>query len=114
VPLDGTARYNAELVFEELVANIVKHGAPDRHALEVRFTLEVRPDSIILTFDDNGVAFDPRGRPDPLPQKSLDEARIGGYGLMLVRRAASSLDYLRTADGHNRLTVKLPRSPAGL
>lgn len=114
VSLDGTTRYNAELVFEEIVANIVGHGAPDGHPLEVRFTLEAHADSIILTFDDNGVPFDPRGRPDPLPQKSLDEARIGGYGLMLVRHAASSLDYLRTAEGHNRLTVKLPRSCAAV
>ena len=109
VRLDGATRYNAELVFEEVVANIVGHGAPDGHALEVRFTLEIRADSIILTFDDNGVPFDPRGRADPPPQKSLDEARIGGYGLMLVRHAASSLDYLRTPEGHNRLIVRLPR-----
>ena len=68
VPLDGTTRYNTELVFEEIVANIVLHGAPDGHALEVCFTLEAHADSIILTFDDNGVPFDPRGRPDPLPQ----------------------------------------------
>jgi hypothetical protein len=27
---------------------------------------------------------------------------------MLVRHAARSLDYLRTADGHNRLIVELP------
>ena len=109
VRLDGATRYNAELVFEEVVANVVGHGAPDGHALEVRFTVEAHRDSIILTFDDNGVPFDPRGRPDPLPQKSLDEARIGGYGLMLVRHAASSLDYLRTTEGHNRLIVQLPR-----
>ena len=109
VRLDGATRYNAELVFEEVVANVVGHGAPDGHALEVRFALEIRADSIILTFDDNGVPFDPRGRADPPPQKSLDEARIGGYGLMLVRHAASSLDYLRTNEGHNRLIVRLPR-----
>lgn len=106
--MDAALRYDAELVFEEIVANIVGHGAPDGHALEVRFTLEARPDSIVLTFDDNGMPFDPRGRPDPPPQKSLDEARIGGYGLMLVRHAARSLDYLRTDDGHNRLIVELP------
>ena len=112
--MDGTARYNAELVFEEIVANIVGHGAPDGHPLEVRFTVEAHRDSIILTFDDNGVRFDPRGRPDPLPQKSLAEARIGGYGLMLVRHAVSSLNYQCTAEGHNRLTVKLRRSPAAV
>jgi serine/threonine-protein kinase RsbW len=113
VRLDGATRYNAELVFEEVVANVVGHGAPDGHALELCFTLEVRPDFIILTFEDNGVPFDPRGRADPPPQKSLEEARIGGYGLMLVRHAVSSLDYRCTAEGHNRLTVQLPRRAEG-
>jgi serine/threonine-protein kinase RsbW len=109
VRLDAAVRYNAELVFEEVVANIVGHGAPDGHELDIHLTLEAHSDSITLIFDDNGVPFDPRGRPDPLPQKSLDEARVGGFGLLLVRRAAISLDYLRTPEGRNQLTVRLPR-----
>lgn len=112
--LAGATRYAAELVFEEIVANIVGHGAPDGHPLEVRFVLEAQPDSIILTFDDNGLPFDPRGRPDPVIPKSLAEARIGGFGLMLVRHAASSLDYVRTAEARNRLTVVVPRRQTGL
>ena len=111
--LNATTRYNAELVFEEITANIIEHGAPDRHELYVCVTLEVCADSIVLTFEDNGVPFDPRRRPDPPPQKSLEEARIGGYGLMLVRRAAQSIDYLRTAEGRNQLTVRLPRGDEG-
>jgi len=111
--VDGPARYNVELVFEEITANIIGHGAPDGHELHVCVTLEACGDSIVLTFEDNGVPFDPRRRSDPLPQKSLEEARIGGYGLMLVRRAARSNDYLRTADGRNRLTVRLPRGDEG-
>ncbi|HYC10811.1 MAG TPA: ATP-binding protein [Steroidobacteraceae bacterium] len=112
--LEGASRYNAELVFEEIVDNIVSHGAVDGSELEVRVTLEVRPDSIILTFDDNGVPFDPRGIPDPEPPKSLEQARIGGFGVMLVRRAAHSLDYLRTAGGRNLLTVQVERAGATL
>jgi serine/threonine-protein kinase RsbW len=108
--LDAAVRYNVELVFEEIVDNIVSHGAVDGRELDVRVTLEARADSIVLTFDDDGVPFDPRGRPDPVPPKSLEEAKVGGYGVMLVRRAASSLDYLRTAAGRNRLTVSLRRA----
>jgi len=111
--LQGAPRYNAELVFEEVTANIVGHGAPDGRELEVCVTLETFADSIVLTFEDNGVSFDPRKLHDPPPQKSLDEARIGGYGLMLVRHAASSIDYLRTLEGRNRLIVRLPRDDAG-
>ncbi len=108
-PLADAARYNAELVFEEITANIIAHGAPDGRVLEVRVSLEESNDSIVLTFEDNGVPFDPRDRPDPPPQKSLDEARVGGYGLMLVRRAATAMNYVRTVEGRNRLIVQLPR-----
>lgn len=107
--LEGAVRYDAELVFEEIVANIVSHGARNGRHAEVCVTLETRPDSIALIFSDDGVPFDPRGRPDPVIPKSLEEAGIGGFGLMLVRHAASSLDYKRTADERNRLTVVVPR-----
>jgi serine/threonine-protein kinase RsbW len=107
--LEGAPRYNAELVFEEIIANIVGHGARNGREADVCVTLETRPDSIVLIFSDDGVPFDPRGRPDPVIPKSLAEAKIGGFGLMLVRHAASSLDYVRTADDRNRLTVSVPR-----
>lgn len=111
--LDAAPRYNAELVFEEIVANIVKHGSVNGRDPDVRVTLEPTADSIVLTFDDDGGPFDPRGHPDPVRPKSLETAKVGGFGLMLVRRAASSLDYLRTAEGHNRLTVRLSRTGRG-
>jgi len=107
--LEGATRYDVELVFEEIVANIVGHGARNGCEPRVHVTLEPRPDSIVLIFADDGVPFDPRGRPDPVIPKSLAEARVGGFGLMLVRHAASSLDYERTADDCNCLTVVVPR-----
>ena len=108
--LEGAPRYNSELVFEEIVDNIISHSAAPGEELDVRVTLEVRPDTIILTFEDNGVPFDPRGLPDPQPPKSLEEAKIGGFGVLLVRQAARSIDYLRTASGHNLLTVQVQRT----
>lgn len=86
----------------------------DGRESDVRVTLEVRPDSIMLTFDDNGVPFDPRAIPDPEPPKWLEEAKIGGFGVMLVRRAARSLDCRRTARGRNMLTVQVERAGAAL
>jgi serine/threonine-protein kinase RsbW len=102
----GATRYNIELVFEEIVANMLRHGATDGRRLEVRATLELGAESINLTFDDDGVAFDPRSRTEVPPRARQGE---GGFGLMLVRRIATSLDYLRTPEGHNRLTVTLRR-----
>lgn len=105
--LDAATRYNIELVFEEIVANILRYGARDGHRLDVLVTLEFGSGSISLTFDDNGVPFDPSTRAQP-PAKAR-EGR-GGFGLMLVQRVAASLAYLRTPEGRNRLTVTLPRA----
>jgi anti-sigma regulatory factor (Ser/Thr protein kinase) len=106
--LGGAPRFHAELVFEEMVANIINHGAVDGRELHVCVSFEPHGDSVVLTFDDDGVPFDPRNRPAPVPA-TLDETRIGGFGLVLVRHAARSLDYLRTASGRNRVTVTLER-----
>ena len=108
--LEPLTRYRIELVFEEIVANIVRHGAPKGGAKDVRVTFDVQGDSILLTFDDDGSPYDPRTRGDPPPAKSLEEVGIGGRGLLMVRRASSAIDYCRTADQRNRLTVTLPVS----
>jgi anti-sigma regulatory factor (Ser/Thr protein kinase) len=110
--LDAAARYNAELVFEEIVANLVKHAAPADRELDVRVVLESHRDAVALIFEDDGKPFDPREhsvqeRPNPYA-----DGKIGGFGLTLVRRAARALEYVRTPEGRNRLTVKVPRREA--
>jgi serine/threonine-protein kinase RsbW len=111
--LGAAARYNVELVFEEIVANIVNYGAVPGQDLQVHVTLQSLPATIVLTFEDNGVPFDPCQRTAaPVHAKSLEEAQIGGFGLILVRHAARSLTYERTADGQNRVTVTLQHAAA--
>jgi anti-sigma regulatory factor (Ser/Thr protein kinase) len=105
-----------ELVFEEIVANIVRHGGRPPAETQIEVSLEAGPDMIILTFDDDGVAFDPcsreaAGRAGAGPPVRLEEAPDGGFGLMMVHRAASKMSYLRTADGRNHFTVELRASP---
>jgi serine/threonine-protein kinase RsbW len=108
-PLGAASRYRAELVFEEIAANIVNHGARGRRDLEVRVTVEALPEAIVLTFEDEGVPFDPSAQREAASPQSLEDGKIGGFGLMLVRRVTTSLDYLRTADGRNRLTLRVAR-----
>lgn len=109
--LGAAPRYNVELVFEEIVANVVNYGAVPGQELQLHVTLQCLPATIVLTFEDNGVQFDPcQPRAAPVQPKSLDEARPGGFGLILVRHAARSLTYERTADGQNRVTATLERA----
>ena len=108
----GSTRYKVELVFEEIVANIMRHAAPPGGTPEIDVALHARDESLVLTFEDDGPPFDPRNRENPALPKSLDQAQIGGLGILMVRRVASAIDYERTADARNRLTVTISKSHA--
>jgi len=102
--VSGGPRYNVELAFEEVATNIVRHGSP-RGDVEVIIAFDDR--EIVLTFDDDGTAFDPREQPAPPVPASIDEAALGGLGLVLVRKISSRLTYERTSRNHNQLTLAI-------
>ncbi len=106
--------YDAELVLEELFTNVVRHGSPhgdEEAAHTIALAFEVRGDALLLTIEDDGVAFDPRTAPVPPRPESLAQARPGGLGLVLVRSVARRLDYARE-NGCNRTVAVLALHPA--
>lgn len=97
-------RHDVELVFEEVASNIVNYGHPSHDVdLVVRFN-----DETVLTFEDDGVAFDPRDQPAPPVPVRREDLRIGGLGIMLVRTICTRIDYTRTPEQRNRLTLVIP------
>jgi len=101
----GPGRYNVELAFEEIAVNIVNHGAATG---EITAAVVLDQAETVLTFEDDGVPFDPRDQPDPRLPTSIHEATVGGLGIMLVRNLSSRMSYERTAEGRNRLTIAIP------
>ena len=97
-------RHDIELVFDEVVTNIVNHGRP---AGDVDVAIRFGEDTT-LVFEDDGVAFDPRAQPAPAPAARREDLRIGGLGIVIVRELSSRLDYERTPEGRNRLTIAIP------
>jgi serine/threonine-protein kinase RsbW len=107
-PLQHEVRYKCELVFEEVVTNIIKHGYADNgreHGIEV--ALDFRDDVIVMSFEDDGVPFDPREQPSAERSGSILDVKVGGRGLSLVRQAARRMEYERTPQHRNRLTVTI-------
>lgn len=100
-------RYNAELVFKELVSNIIRHGCSSHVQCAIEVSLGFHDDAVVLSFNDNGQPFDPRDYEPPATLKSLEAAGRGGLGLLLVRNAASHIAYERTRQNKNRITVRI-------
>jgi serine/threonine-protein kinase RsbW len=102
--VEGRPRYHVELAFEEVFANIVRHGSPSG---DVEVTVQFGDDEIVVTFEDDGLPFDPCEPPDPVAPTSIDDAQVGGLGLVLLRKL-TRMTYERKPTGRNLLTVAIP------
>jgi anti-sigma regulatory factor (Ser/Thr protein kinase) len=100
--------YALELVLEEVLMNLAWHAWPDGGIHSARVTLAQQPDAVVLTFEDDGIPFNPLEAATPPPAADLAHARVGGLGLALVRRFGRELAYERV-DGLNRLRVTLAK-----
>jgi anti-sigma regulatory factor (Ser/Thr protein kinase) len=111
-----------EVVFEELVSNVMRYGFDDGSNQRILVRVALTPDSVDLMIEDDGVPFDPTAQPEPPPLESLETAQIGGLGIPTVRRFSKVFVYERApADGEgrdivghvfapvNRVTVQIAR-----
>jgi anti-sigma regulatory factor (Ser/Thr protein kinase) len=98
------AVYAVELVLEEVLTNQFKYAVAGRADAHIEFAAHIEHGHVVLSFEDDGPAFDPLQAPAPPPPRSIEEAPIGGLGLVLVRRFASSVSYVRR-NGRNGLTA---------
>ncbi|QIK95747.1 ATP-binding protein [Sphingomonas sp. HDW15A] len=90
------------IVVEELVANILRHGASGS-AVFIDGKMEKLAAGIHLTLIDDGVHFNPKR---VLMDRDPDPQTGGGSGIPLVRAWADGLDY-RSEGGLNWLELNL-------
>jgi anti-sigma regulatory factor (Ser/Thr protein kinase) len=94
--VDARSVHHVALVIEEILTNVATHGGcPDAPA---SVALEVKPDRIAGKIGDSGTPFDLRDAPDPDIDEPVDDRKIGGLGLYLVRELTSTLDYRREGE----------------
>lgn len=110
--VDARATYACELVLEEWVTNVWRHGG--LHADGgvatgvVAIECEVQPQQVRLQFRDEGIAFDPTTAAEPAPPSGLASARVGGLGLRMMRGVVHHWQY-RREHGSNLLTAWIAR-----
>ena len=100
--------FKVNLVLEELVLNVINYAYGESgHQVEVQLTCN--EEDLVIEITDEGKPFDPlHDAPDPDMESPMEERRIGGLGVYLVRRMTSEMQY-RREDGKNRMMVAVPR-----
>ena len=63
------------------------------------------PLSVVITFIDNGVPYDPLAKADPDTTLSAEERDIGGLGIYMVKKSMDEIAY-EYKDGQNILKIK--------
>jgi anti-sigma regulatory factor (Ser/Thr protein kinase) len=97
--------FEINLVLDELFTNIVSYGYPDDNEDMVRISLSRRGGLLTLQIEDNGVPFNPLDFEAPELPCSLEECRIGGLGIHIIRKLTDEIHYQRK-DAKNIVTIK--------
>ena len=88
------------LIVEEVFVNIVDYSKADFIIVEI----EYENGTIMLNFIDNGIEFNPILKENPELPDTLDEAQIGGLGILLTKELSDELDY-HYINGENHLKI---------
>ncbi len=95
-----------DIAIDELFGNIAQYAYnPDVGPVTVRVEVTDSPITVIITFIDNGVPYDPLKKEDPNITLSAEEREIGGLGIYLVKKSMDDISY-EYKDGQNILTIK--------
>lgn len=99
--------HDVQLVVEELVTNVLRHGGTTGRRPTIAVEVEILDEGLRLVVEDDGRFFDPTALPEtPLPAH-LEDRRPGGLGLRIVRRLVTRLAYRRLLAG-NRVEALIP------
>jgi serine/threonine-protein kinase RsbW/sigma-B regulation protein RsbU (phosphoserine phosphatase) len=93
------------LALEEIVINVIRYAYPDNGQHEISLRLNLENTCVSMSVEDDGVEFNPLNAPEPDLTSPIHERRVGGLGILLVRKLMDSVEYQR-AGGRNHLTMK--------
>ena len=94
------------IAIDELFGNIAHYAYnPDVGEATVRVEVEEETMSVIITFIDGGVPYDPLQAAEPDTTLSAEERALGGLGIFMVRKSMDEITY-RYENGRNILSIR--------
>ncbi len=100
------AQMQIDIAIDELFGNIAHYAYnPEIGQATVRVEVLEEPLSVVITFIDNGIPYDPLSKEDPDVSLSAEERQIGGLGIYMVKKSMDEIAY-EYKDGQNILSIK--------
>ena len=106
---DARLAFRVQLVIEEMVINVMNYGHEDG-SHEIEITMDSEPHLLTIEITDDGKPFDPlEDAPEPDLVRSIEDRRVGGLGVYLVRTMMDDMSY-RREQGKNHLVLVARRT----
>jgi anti-sigma regulatory factor (Ser/Thr protein kinase) len=86
--------HRIELAVDEACSNIIQHAYAGQPGGLIRARVWFQPrQRIVITLIDTGQPFDPEDVPKHDPEAELDDMKVGGLGLFLMRQAMDEVRF---------------------
>ena len=95
-----------DLSVEEIFINIASYAYyPDTGMAFISFESENGGSTVLISFTDTGVPYNPLEKEDPDITLTSEERQVGGLGIFLVKKNMDEV-YYKYENGNNVLTMK--------
>jgi serine/threonine-protein kinase RsbW len=105
---------NVNLVLDEIVSNVIKHGHAPTDPGGITITLSVDDTRLTIDISDGGIAFNPLEATPPDLDLPIMDRPVGGLGIHIVKTLTETADYRREGErNHLTFTMLLSRASSG-
>ena len=94
--------FEINLALDELFTNIISYGFKDDDEHVIRVTLTPDKDELCLCIEDDGMPFNPIDFETPDVSCSVEECKIGGLGIHIMKKLMDDVCYERCGDKNKR------------
>jgi serine/threonine-protein kinase RsbW len=103
--LDEAGHCAVEMAVDEACSNIVEHAYNGMNEGDIECTCDHNEEALTIILRDHGQPFDIDAVPSPDISNELEDRRVGGLGVFLIREFMDEVRYERLGDSGNILTL---------
>ena len=90
--------FEMNLALDELFTNIISYGFKDHQEHTIKINIKVEDDMLDMRIEDDGIPFNPIESRTPDFQCGIEECKIGGLGIHLIKKLMGDIQYRRIGD----------------
>ena len=95
-----------DVALDEIGSNIVQYAYPEDETHTFNVSFHCGADELVITFEDDGIPFDPTLHTEPDSVLPPEERPLGGLGITMVKELMDKVEYERRGDRNILRLVK--------